>query len=67
MAYVGFRNERVMAKATETLKPHLVGHHIYIYIYIYLYRKRERERERETVGDGDEEEKYSDMKTGLTS
>jgi hypothetical protein len=61
MAYVGFRNERVMAKATETLKPHLVGHHIYI------YRKRERERERETVGDGDEEEKYSDMKTGLTS
>jgi hypothetical protein len=65
MAYVGFRNECVMAKATETLKPHLVGHHIYIYIYIY--RKRERERERETVGDGDEEEKYSDMKTGLTS
>jgi len=46
MAYVGFRNERVMAKATETLKPHLVGHHIYIYIYIYIYRERERERER---------------------
>jgi len=44
MAYVGFRNERVMAKATETLKPHLVGHHIYIYIYIERERERERER-----------------------